>query len=52
MGTAAIFGIGAGVGNYLSYGDFPMDNSPGTGSLFFPRGIIMGRDLANVQPMD
>jgi [NiFe] hydrogenase large subunit/hydrogenase large subunit len=45
-------GIGAGVGNYLSYGDFPMDNSPGTGSLFFPRGIIMGRDLANVQPMD
>ena len=45
-------GIGGGVGNYLSYGDFPMDNSPGTGSLFFPRGVIMGRDLANVQPMD
>src|SRR5512145_607231 len=45
-------GIGGGVGNYLSYGDFPMDNSPGTGSLFFPRGIIMGRDLTNVQPMD
>ncbi|MHB8708023.1 MAG: nickel-dependent hydrogenase large subunit [Desulfuromonadales bacterium] len=45
-------GIGGGVGNYLSYGDFPMDNSPGTGSLFFPRGVIMGKDLANVQPMD
>jgi [NiFe] hydrogenase large subunit/hydrogenase large subunit len=45
-------GIGGGVGNYLCYGDFPMDNSPGTGSLFFPRGVIMGRDLANVQPMD
>jgi len=45
-------GIGGGVGNYLSYGDFPMDNSPGTGSLFFPRGIIMGRDLANLMEMD
>jgi [NiFe] hydrogenase large subunit/hydrogenase large subunit len=45
-------GIGGGVGNYLSYGDFPMDNSPGTGSLFFPRGVIMGKDLANVLAMD
>jgi len=45
-------GIGGGTGNYLSYGDFPMDNSPGTGSLFFPRGVIMGKDLANVQSMD
>jgi len=45
-------GIGGGVGNYLSYGDFPMDNSPGTGSLFYPRGVIMGKDLANLQPMD
>ena len=45
-------GIGGGVGNYLSYGDFPMDNSPGTGSLFFPRGVIMGKDLANVMEMD
>jgi [NiFe] hydrogenase large subunit/hydrogenase large subunit len=44
--------IGGGVGNYLSYGDFPMDNSPGTGSLFMPRGIIMGKDLANVMEMD
>ncbi|MBW2503875.1 MAG: nickel-dependent hydrogenase large subunit [Deltaproteobacteria bacterium] len=45
-------GIGGRVGNYLSYGDFPMDNSPGTESLFFPRGVIMGRDLANVMDMD
>jgi [NiFe] hydrogenase large subunit/hydrogenase large subunit len=29
-----------------------MDNSPGTGSLFFPRGVIMGKDLANVMEMD
>jgi [NiFe] hydrogenase large subunit/hydrogenase large subunit len=45
-------GIGGGIGNYLSYGDFPMDNSPGTGSLFMPRGVIMGKDLANVMEMD
>jgi len=45
-------GIGGGVGNYLSYGDFPTDNSGSPGSLFFPRGIILGKDLANVLPMD
>jgi len=45
-------GIGGGIGNYLSYGDFPMDNSPGTGSLFFPRGVIMGKDLANIMGVD
>lgn len=44
--------IGGGVGNYLCYGDFPMDNSGGTGSLYFPRGVIMGKDLANVLDMD
>lgn len=45
-------GIGGGVGNYLCYGDFPMDNNPGIGSHYFPRGVIMGKDLANVMAMD
>ncbi|TYO99340.1 [NiFe] hydrogenase large subunit/hydrogenase large subunit [Geothermobacter ehrlichii] len=44
--------IGGGVGNFLVYGDFPMDNSGGTDSLYFPRGVIMGKDLANVLEMD
>jgi len=44
--------IGGGVGNYLCYGDFPMDNGGGTDNLYFPRGVIMGKDLANVLPMD
>ena len=44
--------IGGGVGNFLSYGDFPMDNRDGLDSLYFPRGVIMGRDLANVLEMD
>ncbi len=45
-------GIGDSGGNYLCYGDYPMDNSPGTGSHYFPRGVIMGKDLANVMEMD
>lgn len=45
-------GIGEGVGNYLSYGDFPMDNNGGIDNLYFPRGIIMGKDLANLMEFD
>jgi [NiFe] hydrogenase large subunit/hydrogenase large subunit len=44
--------IGAGVGNYLSYGDFPMDNSGSNDSLYFPAGIILAKDLANLLPVD
>ena len=44
--------IGGGVGNYLSYGDFPEDNSGSPDSFYMPRGIIMGQDLANVLPFD
>jgi [NiFe] hydrogenase large subunit/hydrogenase large subunit len=42
-------GIGAGVGNYLSCGEFP---DPVSGRLFFPAGIILGRDLTKVHPLD
>ncbi|PLX92385.1 MAG: hydrogenase 2 large subunit [Desulfuromonas sp.] len=45
-------GIGAGVGNFLCYGDFPMDESGRVESFYLPRGVIMGKDLANVMPMD
>ena len=44
--------IGGGVGNYLSYGDFPMDNSGKASSLYFPQGIILAKDLANLLPVD
>jgi hydrogenase large subunit len=44
--------IGGGVGNYLAYGDFPLTDDAGLDNLYFPRGIIMGRDLANVLPME
>jgi len=44
--------IGGGVGNFLSYGDFPTDNSGSTDSLYFPRGIVMGKDISKLLPMD
>ncbi len=44
--------IGGGVGNFLAYGDFPMDNSGSVDSFYLPRGVVMGKDLANLMPMD
>jgi len=41
-------GIGAGVGNYLSYGDFP----DASGKFFMPRGVIMGKDISRLLEMD
>jgi len=41
--------IGGGVGNYLSYGEFP---DPANGKQFFPPGIIFGKDLSKVLPVD
>ncbi len=43
-------GIGAGVPNYLAYGGFPQDDN--WTNLLFPRGIIKGRDLSKVLPID
>ncbi len=45
-------GIGPGIGNYLSYGDFPEDDSGQPSAFFLPRGRIMGRDLSKVVPVD
>ncbi len=43
-------GYGAGLGNFLAYGEFPQaaDNS----QLFLPRGVILNKDLSKVLPMD
>jgi Ni,Fe-hydrogenase I large subunit len=45
-------GYGAGIGNYLAYGDFPQDDSGQPSAFYLPRGRILGRDLANVLPVD
>ncbi len=44
-------GIGAGIGNYLSYGEFPEDDSSQP-ALLLPRGRIMDGNLARVEPVD
>ena len=48
-------GIGAGLGNYMSFGDYPTTNANPTrdpGSLYLPRGIVLGKDLTTVHPVD
>jgi hydrogenase large subunit len=44
--------LGAGVGNYLAYGDYPTDTSGDPTRLWLPRGVIVNRDLSKVEPMD
>ena len=44
-------GIGGGIGNYMSVGEFPQDDSDPP-ALYLPRGRIMGRDLSTVVAVD
>jgi len=43
--------IGAGVGNYMAYGDYPEDDSEYP-QLLLPRGIIHNRDLTKLDAVD
>jgi len=45
-------GIGGGAGNFLTYGEFPADNSGKPEVLWLPRGAIIGKDLSRVYPVD
>ena len=45
-------GYGEGTGNFLTYGDFPDVATLDPASFLVPRGAIIGRDLANIQPVD
>jgi [NiFe] hydrogenase large subunit/hydrogenase large subunit len=45
--------IGGGVGNFMAVGEYPDDgDSTDLDSLYFPRGIILGKDLSEVHPYD
>jgi hydrogenase large subunit len=44
--------IGGGLENYLAYGDLPTNGFADVSSFKFPRGIIMGRNLSEVLPVD
>ncbi len=45
-------GHGSGLGNYMTYGEFPKDTLSNSTNLYFPRGQIIGRDLKTVHPVD
>jgi hydrogenase large subunit len=45
-------GYGTGVGNFLSYGEFPNDTKTNSDNLWLPRGIILNKDLSKVHPVD
>jgi Ni,Fe-hydrogenase I large subunit len=45
-------GIGGGTGNYMAVGEFPDGDVRDTDSLYFPRGIILNKDLSKVVPYD
>ncbi len=44
-------GIGGGLENYLTYGMFPGQGGKEPESLWFPRGIVKGRDITKVHPV-
>lgn len=44
--------VGGGVGNFLSYGDFPGVSINDISSYFLPQGVIFNKDLSNVQDVD
>ena len=44
--------IGGGLGNYMSYGDVPQNGIDDPAQYRFPRGIVVGRDLTHVLPVD
>ena len=43
---------GEGLGNFLCYGDMPATNMNEPESFFFPRGVILDRDISKIHPLD
>jgi len=46
------FARGEGLGNFLSYGDYSSGDQSDPKSFLFPRGIVMGRDISKIFPVD
>lgn len=46
------FGRGEGLGNFLSYGDYPQGGVKDPSRFLLPRGAIFGRDLSKVHAVD
>jgi hydrogenase large subunit len=45
-------GYGEGIGNFMTYGDFPIAGSQDPKTFLVPRGAILARDLTHVQEVD
>lgn len=45
-------GHGEGIGNFLTYGDFPADGSADPKTFMIPRGAILDRDLSRIHDVD
>jgi hydrogenase large subunit len=45
-------GLGEGLGNFLTWGEFPDTDNSDTSKFLVPRAVIVGRDLANIQEPD
>jgi Ni,Fe-hydrogenase I large subunit len=46
------FGRGEGLGNFLSYGDYPQGGIKDPSRFYLPRGAIFNHDLSKVYPVD
>jgi len=44
--------IGEGVGNFMTFGDFPTKGMDDPSSFLVPRGIILDRDLSKIHELD
>ncbi len=43
---------GSGLTNYLSYGEFPTKGYAQTEAFKYPRGVVLGRDMSTVHPVN
>jgi len=43
---------GEGIGNFMTYGDFPEKGMDDPASLLIPSGVILDRDLSRIHPVD
>lgn len=46
------FARGEGVGNFMCYGNFPLDDFNDPSSWMIPSGVILDRDLSKIHPVD
>jgi hydrogenase large subunit len=44
--------LGEGVGNFMTYGDFPGKGTNDVNSFLIPRGVILNRDLSQIHEVD